>query len=120
MDLEAIRAYCLAKPGVTEDFPFDEDTLVFRVMNKLFLLTNLESYPSAINLKCKPELALELRERYPDVVRPGYHMNKKHWNTVVLDGTVPTEEIRQWIDLSYELVVKGLKKADREALKRQA
>ncbi|MFU8802192.1 MAG: MmcQ/YjbR family DNA-binding protein [Bradymonadaceae bacterium] len=118
IELEDIREYCLAKPGVTEDFPFDEDTLVFRVVNKLFLLTNLERHPPAINLKCDPELAMELRERYAAVL-PGYHMSKKHWNTVVLDGTIEVPEIYAWIDLSYELVVKGLKKAERMMLGRK-
>jgi predicted DNA-binding protein (MmcQ/YjbR family) len=115
IELEDIRAHCLAKPGVTEDFPFDEDTLVFRVINKLFLLTNLEKLPPAINLKCDPELALELRERY-DAVRPGFHMNKKHWNTIVLDGSIPARLVYEWIDHSYELVVKGLKRSEREGL----
>jgi len=116
MELEIIRDYCLAKPGVTEDFPFDEEVLVFRVMGKIYLLTNIEKQdPASINLKCDPERAMALRAQY-QAVTPGYHMNKKHWNTVVLDGSVPDDEVWSWIDHSYTLVVKGLKRADRDAL----
>ena len=115
MNIESLRAHCLSKKGATEDFPFDEDTLVFRVMGKIFALMGLEWVPVGINLKCDPEWAVELRERY-GAVQPGYHMNKKHWNTVTCDGTIPDSEIRDMIDHSYDLIVKGLKKADREAL----
>lgn len=117
LELEDIRLHCLQKPGVTEDFPFGPETLVFRVMGKLFLLTNLENTPAAINLKCEPELALELREQYA-CVKPGYHMNKKHWNTVTLDGTVQSAKIFEWIDTSYKLVAQGLSKALRDQLSR--
>ncbi len=115
IDLEDIRLHCLQKPGVTEDFPFGPDTLVFRVLTKIFLLTNLDNYPPTINLKCDPERALELREQYPCVI-PGYHMNKKHWNTVTVDGSVDASLILEWIDHSYELVAKGLTRAQRDEL----
>ena len=115
MNIEAIREYCYIKKGISEDFPFDEDTLVIRVMNKIFLLASLEKVPLQINLKCDPERAIEFRERY-EAVQPGYHMNKLHWNTVIIDGSVLQKELKEMIDHSYELVVSGLKKSDREAL----
>lgn len=108
MNLEYLREYCLKKPGVEESLPFGQETLVFKVMGKLFLLTNLESFGS-VNLKCTPELATELRERYP-AVKPGYHMNKKHWNTILIDGSINDEKILDWVDLSYRLVVDNLPK----------
>ncbi|HEU4471692.1 MAG TPA: MmcQ/YjbR family DNA-binding protein [Flavisolibacter sp.] len=114
MDIEAYREYCLSLTGVTEGFPFDERTLVFYVKGKMFALTDVDAF-SSINLKCDPELAVELRERYA-AVRPGYHMNKKHWNTVEIDGSVPDRLIRQWIRDSYDLVVAKLPKKDREGL----
>jgi predicted DNA-binding protein (MmcQ/YjbR family) len=103
MDLEALRDYCLAKPGASEDMPFGPDTVVFRVGKKIFALASLEAVPARVNLKCDPELALELRDRYEEV-RPGYHMNKKHWNTVELNRRIPSTEIRKMIDHSYDLV----------------
>ncbi len=106
MDVEKVRLYCLGKPDVTESFPFDETTLVFKVKNKMFALLNLEGEPS-INLKCDPEKAVALREHYGQV-RPGYHMNKKHWNTVLLDDTLDNDLIKSWIDDSYHLVVAKL------------
>lgn len=112
MDLEDVREYCLQKEGSTEDFPFDEDTLAFRVKGKIFCLANLKETPFFINLKCEPHLAVELRAQY-NSVKPGYHMNKQHWNSVYLDGHFSAAELRKWIDWSYGLVVKGLKKADR-------
>ncbi|MBN2571991.1 MAG: MmcQ/YjbR family DNA-binding protein [Ignavibacteriales bacterium] len=112
MIFEKIREYCLKKKGVTEDFPFDERTLVFRVMGKMFLLTDLEP-PFYINIKCDPEKAIELRERYEGVT-PGYHMNKNHWNTIDLNSNIPIREIFNWIDHSYELVLLGLSKKERE------
>jgi predicted DNA-binding protein (MmcQ/YjbR family) len=115
MDLETYREYCLSKPGVTEGFPFDEETLVFKVMNKIFALANISSF-DAVNLKCDPDLALELREQFP-AVTPGYHMNKKHWNTVGLDGSISFRQLKEWTDHSYELVVKSLSKKEREAMK---
>ena len=114
MDFEEIRNFCLKKKGVTEDFPFNEDTPVYKVMRKMFLLASF-SYPISINIKCNPEKAIELRERYSSVT-PGYHMNKTHWNTVLLDGSIPNKEILQWINESYDLVVKGLKKSEKDKL----
>lgn len=112
MDLQTVRERCMGKPETSEDFPFDEHTLVFRVRGKMFCLANLEALPQFINLKCDPERALDLREEY-EGVKPGYHMSKKHWNSVYLDDDVPDDAILQWIDDSYDLVVKSLKKADR-------
>jgi predicted DNA-binding protein (MmcQ/YjbR family) len=114
LDLEVIRSHCLKKKGVTEEFPFGEDTPVYKVMGKMFLLAGLD-YPISINFKCDPEKAIDLRERYSSVT-PGYHMNKTHWNTVVLDGSVPNKEILKWIDDSYDLVVNGLKTSDKTRL----
>ena len=108
MNIETLREYCLTKNNVTESFPFDEVTLVFKVDGKMFVLVNLEGELS-LNLKCDPELALELRERY-QAVTPGYHMNKKYWNTVSLDGTIPDNLVFSWIDHSYEQVLKKTKK----------
>lgn len=106
MNIEDLREYCISKKGTTEAFPFDEDTLVFKVMGKMFCLTSL-SEPDSINLKCDPEKAIELREQYP-CVQPGYHMNKKMWNTVVIDGSVSKKLLKEWIDHSYDMVVAGL------------
>ncbi|WP_430973034.1 MmcQ/YjbR family DNA-binding protein [Sunxiuqinia rutila] len=114
MNIEELRDYCLLKPGATEDFPFDETTLVFKVMGKLFALTDLEGDLS-VNLKCTPEKAIELREQHSCVL-PGYHMNKKHWNTVLVDGTVSDQQIREWIDHSYGLVVEKLSKKQQNEL----
>ena len=102
MNIEEIREYCLSKAGVSEGFPFGEDTLVFKVKGRIFVLANLDGDLS-LNLKCDPSLALDLRERHSSVV-PGYHMNKKHWNTVYIDGTIPDRDILSWIDHSYNLV----------------
>ena len=115
MNIETIRKYCLKKPVVTEDFPFDENTLVFRVMGKIFLLAAIDEIPLRINLKCDPEKAVELREEY-DSVLPGYHMNKTHWNTILIDGSVPSQEILNWITDSYMQVVHGLKKQEKERI----
>jgi predicted DNA-binding protein (MmcQ/YjbR family) len=109
MNLEDIREYCIKKPGVSEEFPFDEVTLVFKVMGKVFLLTGLDAPEPSLNLKCEPEYAIELREKYVGV-KPGYHMNKKHWNTVSLDNDVPEKLIYSLIDHSYQQVVAGLSK----------
>lgn len=114
MNIEELRTWCISKKGVSEDFPFDETTLVFKVMGKMFALTDLEGDLS-INLKCDPEKAVELRELYPCVM-PGYHMNKRHWNTILLDGSVPDQLIRQWIDHSYAMVVEKLTKKQRNEL----
>ena len=107
MNIEELRDYCLAKAGVTEGFPFGEDTLVFKVGEKIFLLTGLGGH--AMNVKCDPELALELRERHPEV-KPGYHMNKKHWNTVQRDGGLTFKQLCGMIDHSYQLVLDSLPK----------
>ena len=117
MNIEQIREYCLKKKGVTEEFPFDEETLVFKVAGKIFLLASLEAIPLQINLKCDPEKAIELREEY-ESVQPGYHMNKKHWNTIILDGTVSPNCLFEWIDDSYSLVIAGLKKSERKKLEK--
>ena len=105
MDIETLREYCLAKKAVTESFPFGEDTLVFKVLNKMFLLVSLSANPLQFNVKCDPDKAIELREQY-DTVQPGYHMNKKHWNTVIADGTLSKKQIIELVDHSYNLVGK--------------
>ena len=115
MNSESIRDYCIAKPGVTESFPFDDVTLVFKVGGKMFALLSLDNQPTTLALKCDPERALQLREMF-SAVRPGYHMNKTHWNSITLDGSIRTNQIQEWIDHSYELVKKGLPKAVREQL----
>jgi len=115
MNIEEIRTYCLTKPGVTEDFPFGEETLVFKVGGKIFALAGLDNQPPTINLKCDPERAIELRETY-DAVRPGYHMNKKHWNTVTVDGSFPRAKLEEWITHSYDLVYTSLPKTIRTHL----
>jgi predicted DNA-binding protein (MmcQ/YjbR family) len=115
MDAESFRAYCLAKLGVTEGTPFGEDVLVFKVAGKMFALLALDEVPPTANLKCDPDLAFQLRDRY-DQVRPGYHMNKKHWNTVELGTGIPDAELRSMIDHSYDLVVQNLPKAASAAL----
>jgi predicted DNA-binding protein (MmcQ/YjbR family) len=114
MNIEQLREYCLAKKGATEEFPFDETTLVFKVMGKMFALTDLEE-DFSINLKCDPEKAIELREKYPKVL-PGYHMNKKHWNTIIIDGSVPDNLLYSWIDDSYQLMVEKLPKKVKDNL----
>jgi predicted DNA-binding protein (MmcQ/YjbR family) len=108
MDIESFRQFCLSFPEVTEEFPFGPDTLVYKVRGKMFALTDLEQFES-INLKCDPEEAIELRERYP-AVKPGYHMNKKHWNTVQIDHSVTDAVLKKWIKDSYELVLSGMAK----------
>ncbi|MEL6865807.1 MAG: MmcQ/YjbR family DNA-binding protein [Bacteroidota bacterium] len=116
MNIEDFRHYCLAKKGVTEEFPFDEMTLTFKVMGKLFAITGLDNEVFEVNLKCDPDYAIELREEYA-AVRPGFHMNKKHWNTVAFEEELEDDLLRELIDHSYDLVVKKLRKADRELLK---
>ena len=115
MNIEELRSYCILKKGVEECFPFDEETLVFKVMGKAFLLTGIDSKPVEFNVKCEPELAISLREKY-DCVKPGYHMNKKHWNTVVCDGSVGQKQLKNWIDHSYDQVVAGLTKKQKADL----
>jgi predicted DNA-binding protein (MmcQ/YjbR family) len=112
MDLAQFREYCLSKPHATEGTPFGPDVLVFKVGGKMFALAALDEVPTTVNLKCDPDWALELRDRY-EQVRPGYHMNKKHWNTVEIEGSIPDVELRKMIDHSYELVIKSLPKAAR-------
>jgi len=109
MNIEEFRDYCLSKNHVTESFPFDEETLVFKVVGKMFALAGLEHHPATVSLKCDPEKALELREEH-DEIMPGYHMNKVHWNKVIIDGNLSHKLIRELIDESYNLVVKGLTK----------
>ena len=108
MNIEEIRMYCNAKPFVTEGFPFGDDTLVFKVRGKMFALANLEG-DLTLNLKCDPEKAMELRERHPSII-PGFHMNKKHWNTVIMDGSLSNPMIRELIDHSYDLIWQSLPK----------
>ncbi len=117
MNIEGYRAHCLSKKGVTEEFPFGEETLVFKVMGKVFALSSVQSFAS-INLKCDPEKGVELREKFSSVL-PGYHMNKKHWITVLVDGSIPDKQVLGWIDDSYELVVAHLSKAQKEQLKKR-
>lgn len=109
MNVEELRDYCIAKKGVEESFPFDNETLVFKVMGKIFLLSGITSQPTQFNVKCDPEKAIELRAKYSCIL-PGYHMNKQHWNTVICDGSVHDKLIKEWIDDSYFLIVGSLSK----------
>ena len=118
MDLAEFRDYCLIKPGASEETPFGPDVLVFKVGGKMFALAALDAVPTTVNLKCHPDLALDLRDRY-EQVKPGYHMNKKHWNTVEIEGGIPAGELRKMIDHSYQLVVESLPKAARPSQERQ-
>ena len=113
MNVEEFRVYCLSKPLVTEEFPFDETTLVFKVAGKMFALTGLDDPEFKVNLKCDPDRSVELREEY-ESIRPGWHMSKKHWNTVHVDGSFPEELFIELIDHSYDLVVQGLPKKLRD------
>jgi predicted DNA-binding protein (MmcQ/YjbR family) len=115
MNVESFREYCLGKKGVTEEFPFDEETLVFKVSGKMFALCGLTRVPFQINLKCEPERALLLREDFEGKITGAYHMSKTHWNTV-LPGSLPPGLNNDLIDHSYELVVKGLTKKQQQAL----
>lgn len=115
MDIDELRKYCLTKSGVNESFPFDDETLVFKVGSKIFCLVNLNP-PFNINLKCQPEKAIELREEYEEI-KPGYHMNKKHWNTVSLEGRLENSIIKEMIDESYDLVYKNLPKKEQHSIK---
>ena len=115
MNIEDFREYCLAKKASSEDFPFGPDTLVMRVGGKLFALTGLDGERFTVNLKCDPDRAVELREEHPEII-PGWHMNKKHWNTVDFEGSLDGRLLRELIDHSYDLVAKSLKKAEKEAL----
>ncbi len=115
MHIEDFRNYCIAKKGVTEEFPFDEKTLVFKVMGKMFALSGLERVPAAINLKCDPERSAELREQYDGSITGAFHMNKLHWNTIILQEVSP-QLITELIDHSYDLVVAKMTKKLRAAL----
>ena len=115
MNVEEIREYCLLKKEVTESFPFDSETLVFKVAGKMFLLTGLESNPVQFNVKCDPQKAIELREKY-DFVQPGYHMSKVHWNTIICDGRASKKQVFSWIDDSYDLIVNSLPKKLKEKI----
>ncbi|MEM1136476.1 MAG: MmcQ/YjbR family DNA-binding protein [Bacteroidota bacterium] len=117
MDIEYFRNYCMKKAGVTEELPFDNQTLVFKVMGKMFALTDIDNFES-INLKCDPEEAIRLREKY-DSVSPGYHMNKKHWNTITVNGDMDDATLCHWINHSYDRVVLGLPAKIRAELKKQ-
>ena len=118
MDLEQFREYCLSKVAATESMPFGEGVLVFKVVGKIFALAALDEISATVNLKCDPDMALALRDRY-EQVQPGYHMNKKHWNTVEIDSGVPEAELRKMIEHSYDLVVRALPKAQRDQLARR-
>lgn len=116
MNIEEFRNYCIIKKGVTEELPFDEHTLVFKVMGKMFALSSLQRLPLQVNLKCNPERAIELRETYDGIIIPGYHMNKKHWNTIFLENTMDPKVLMELIDHSYNLVIAGLTKKAKTAL----
>ena len=118
MDLAEFREYCLSKPGAREETPFGPDVLVFKVGRKMFALAPVDEVPTTVNLKCDPDLALDLRDRY-EQVRPGYHMNKKHWNTVEIEGGIPAVELCRMIDHSYDLVNRSLPKTARANRRRQ-
>lgn len=113
MNVEELREYCIAKSGVTECMPFDDSTLVFKLENKIFALISLESTDLSINLKCEPDLAIDLRNRFKGVL-PGYHMNKKHWNTIKINEINNDKLVKQWIDNSYNLILQSLPKKLKE------
>ncbi len=117
MNIEEFRNYCIAKKGVEETFPFGEQTLVFKVLGKMYALTGLDEIECSANLKCDPEWAIELREQHPDDIAPGYHMSKKHWNTVRCEAGLDDGFIKKLIDHSYNLVVSSLPKKIQEELK---
>jgi len=106
MNIEILRDYVIQKPFVSEGFPFGDTVIVFKVYDKVFLLVPLDTNPLQFNVKCDPERAIELRDEYPDAVLPGYHMNKKHWNTIIVDGTLSKKQLLQMVDESYRLVGK--------------
>jgi predicted DNA-binding protein (MmcQ/YjbR family) len=115
MNIEEFREYCMSKKGVTEGFPFGGDTLVFKVLNKMFAVTGVDNPEFSVNLKCTPAYAEELREQYSSI-RPGYHMNKTHWNTVYIhEGELSSKFIQELTDLSYDLVISKMSKKERQA-----
>lgn len=118
MDIETFRKYCITKNGVTEELPFGPDTLVFKVMGKIFALAGLDEVPLRINLKCDPVRAIELREIHESYILPGFHMNKRHWNTLILDGKLSPALVFELTDHSYHLVVKGLSKKQQQELEK--
>jgi predicted DNA-binding protein (MmcQ/YjbR family) len=115
MDIEAFREFCLLKKGVTEEFPFDEHVLAFKVLGKIFALTNLNNEEFTVNLKCNPERAVELRDEFNDI-QPGFHMNKKHWNTVFFEASLDDKMLRELIEHSYDCVCAKLTKKDKAVL----
>ena len=115
MDGHALRAWCLGRPGAVQEFPFGPETAVFKVAGKIFALSALESSPLKVSVKCEPELAEQLRASYPAIV-PGYHLNKRHWNTVTLDGSVDDQLVRDLVEDSHDLVVSALPKRLRAEL----
>ena len=117
MDIEQLRNYCLSKYGVEETLPFGPDTLVYKVCGKMFLLVGLDTGELRFNVKCDPDKAIELREQFSCVL-PGYHMNKKHWNTIVVDGSVSSKQLKEWMDHSYNLVIDSLPKKIRDSFKK--
>ncbi|WP_055524749.1 MmcQ/YjbR family DNA-binding protein [Streptomyces graminilatus] len=118
MTSEELRAFCLSFNSAVEEFPFRPDVSVFKVLGKLFALTSLDGRPLTVNLKCVPEDAVRLRADHPGLIVPGYHMNKRHWNTVTVDGELPDQLVRELIEDSYDLVVAGLPRAERLRLDR--
>lgn len=116
MDIESLRDYCLSKPAAEETLPFGPDTLVYKVGGKIFLICSLNSESLRFSVKCDPEKVIELRERY-DCVQPGYHLNKKHWNTIYVDGTVSNSMLKEWINDSYDLIVASLPVKARNQIK---
>jgi predicted DNA-binding protein (MmcQ/YjbR family) len=117
MDLKELRRYCLAKPGAVEEYPFGPGALVMKIGGRMFAIIGEDSVPITVSLKCEPEIALALRDAYASVT-PGYHLNKRHWNTVMLDGTIGGERIREWIDDSFDLVLAGLPRKVRAEIAR--
>lgn len=115
MNIEELRNYCLSKTHTSESFPFDQSTLVFKVADKMFALTNIDKLPYSVNLKCNPDIAIELREQYA-AVKAGYHMSKKHWNTITISEDMSTQELKKWIDHSYDLVIKSMTKKKQKEL----
>jgi len=116
MDFDDAMAHCLSLPGAAETYPFGDSVAVIKVAGRMFALLTVDADPGSVSLKCDPDLAGVLREQYPKAVTSGYHLNKRHWNSIMLDGTVPDDEVRDWIDDSWELVVAALPKREQAAL----